>query len=123
MLHGKFASFNQKYLPDLGSASDWLKLIFSPSVALPRSGSDASSEWNFCARFSDVISRENTVVASRNVTCFLRLQYVAQYPDGTSIRTLKTKTQFLRRPCQLSVNKVFRMKAEHFGFKMKVLAS
>ena len=40
-----------------------------------------------------------------------------------SIRTLKTKTQFLRRPFQLSVNKVFRMKAEHFGFKMKVLAS
>ena len=26
------------------------------------------------------------------------VQYVAQYPDGTSIRTLKTKTQFLRRP-------------------------
>ena len=53
----------------------------------------------------------------------LRLQYVAQYPDGTSIRTLKTKTQFLRRPLQLSVNKVFRMKAEQFGFNMKVLAS
>ena len=28
-----------------------------------------------------------------------------------SIRTLKTKTQFLRRPFQLSVNEVFRMKA------------
>ena len=40
-----------------------------------------------------------------------------------SIRTLKTKTQFLRRPFQLSVNEVFRMKAEHFSFKMKVLAS
>ena len=51
------------------------------------------------------------------------LQYVAQYPDGTSIRKLKTKTQFLRRTFQLSVNEVFRMKAEHFGFKMKVLAS
>ena len=51
------------------------------------------------------------------------VQYVAQYPDGTSIRTLTTKTQFLRRSFQLSVNKVFRMKAEHFGFKMKVLAS
>ena len=51
------------------------------------------------------------------------VQYVAQYPDGTSIRTLKTKTQFLRRPFQLSVNEVFRMKAEHFGFKTKVLAS
>ena len=40
------------------------------------------------------------------------IQYVAQYPDGTSIRTLKTKTQFLRRPFQLSVNKVFRMNAD-----------
>ena len=52
-----------------------------------------------------------------------RVQYVAQYQGGTSIRTLKTKTQFLRRPFQLSVNEVFRMKAEHFSFKMKVLAS
>ena len=50
------------------------------------------------------------------------VQYVAQYPDGTSIRTLETKTQFLRRPFQFSVNEVFRMKAEHFSFKMKVLA-
>ena len=49
-------------------------------------------------------------------------QYVAQYPDGTSIRTLETRTQFLRRPFQFSVNEVFRMKAEHFSFKMKVLA-
>ena len=50
------------------------------------------------------------------------LQYVSQYLDGTSIWTLKTKTQFLRRPFQFSVNEVFRMKAEHFSFKMKVLA-
>ena len=49
------------------------------------------------------------------------LQYVAQYPDGTSIRTLETKTEFLRRPFQFSVNGVFRMKAEHFSFKIKVL--
>ena len=44
------------------------------------------------------------------------LQYVAQYPDGTIIRTLETKT------FQLSVNEVFWMKAEPFSFKMKVLA-
>ena len=50
------------------------------------------------------------------------IQYVAQYPDGTSIRTLETKTQFLRRPFQFSVNEVFRVKAEHFSFKMNVLA-
>ena len=53
-------------------------------------------------------------------TCML--QYVAPYPDGTSIRTLETKTQFLRHPFQLSVNEVFRMKDEHFSFKIKVLA-
>ena len=35
----KFASTNQKYYPDLSS--------------------DASSVWNFCVRFSDVISRGN----------------------------------------------------------------
>ena len=50
------------------------------------------------------------------------LQYVAQYPDSTSIRTLETKTQFLRRPFQFSVNEVLQMKAEHFSFKMRVLA-
>jgi len=57
----------------------------------------------------------------RFAPAFLRraVQYVAQYPDGTSIRTLKTKTQFLRCSFQLSVNKVCRMKAEHFGYKMK----
>ena len=60
---------------------------------------------------------------SQNYVHFKAVQYVAQYPDGTSIRTLKTKTQFLRRPFQLSVNEVFRMKAQHFSFKMKVLAS
>ena len=49
------------------------------------------------------------------------VQYVTQYADGTSIRTLETKTQFLRRPFQFSVNEVFRMKVEHFSFKMKVL--
>ena len=35
---------------------------------------------------------------------------------------IETRTQFLRGPFQLSVNKVFRMKAEHFSFKIKVLA-
>ena len=40
-----------------------------------------------------------------------------------SIRTLKTKTQFLKRPFQFSVNEIFGMKAEHLSFKMKVLAS
>ena len=41
------------------------------SEALPRSRYWHSSVWNFCARFSDVISRGNQ--RSRNVGCFLRL--------------------------------------------------
>ena len=64
----------------------------------------------------------NQVKNARNGN-FLCFTYVAQYPDGTNIRTLKTNTQFLRRPFQLSVNEVFRIKAEHFSFKRKVLAS
>ena len=44
-----------RHYPDLGKASDWLKQIFNQSEAL----SHKSSVWNFCARFSDVISRGN----------------------------------------------------------------
>ena len=52
-----------------------------------------------------------------------------RYSMLPSIRTvsvsghLKQKLNFLRRPFQLSVNEVFRMKAKHFSFNMKVLAS
>ena len=52
----------------------------------------------------------------------------AVYSMLPSIRTVPVsghlkQNSILRRPFQLSVNEVFRMKAEHFGFKMKVLAS
>ena len=41
---------------DLVSASDWVKQIFNLSEAhYPDQGSDTSSVWNFCARFSDAI--------------------------------------------------------------------
>ena len=51
---GKFDSANQKHYPDLGS--------------------DASSVWNLCARFSDVIRQGNQyMVVLPNVSCFLRL--------------------------------------------------
>ena len=46
----------QQYGQDLGSASDWLKIFFNQKH-YPDMGSDASSVWNFCARFSAVISR------------------------------------------------------------------
>ena len=48
------------------------------------------------------------------VCCPVSWRY--QYPDSWN------KTQFFRRPFQFSVNEVFRMKAEHFSSKMKVLA-
>ena len=45
--------------PDLRRVSDWMKKISDQQEALPRSGLKASSLWNFCARFSDFISRGN----------------------------------------------------------------
>ena len=39
-----------------------------------------------------------------------------------SIRPPKTKAQFLPRPFQFSVNKIFRMGADDLSFKMQVLA-
>ena len=50
---GKFDSTNQKHYSDLGS--------------------DASSVWNFCARFLRRHLAGKPVVASPNVGCFLRL--------------------------------------------------
>jgi len=38
-----------RHYQDLSSATDWMKQILNQSEAL----------WNFCARFSDVISRGN----------------------------------------------------------------
>ena len=43
----------------------------------PDLGSDTSSVWNFCSRFSDVTFAGKPVVASRNVGCFLRLSWVS----------------------------------------------
>ena len=77
------------------------------------------------SRFFFSIRRPDYLLVSWRLEAWNRLLYSvfnAQYPDGTSIRTLETKTQFLRRPFQFSVNEVFRMEAEHFSFKMKVLA-
>ena len=45
---------------DLRSASDWLEISLNPNQKhYPDLGSDASSVWNVCARFSAVIWREN----------------------------------------------------------------
>ena len=48
---------------DLGSASDWTEANFPHGMTNPKHypvlGSDASSVWNFCARFSDITSRRN----------------------------------------------------------------
>ena len=52
-----------RHYPDLSSASDWSvtrgKFASTNKNHYPHLGSDASSVWNFCARFSDVISRGN----------------------------------------------------------------
>ena len=55
-----------RHFPDLSSASVWLKQINFPLSMTSQKRytelgiirSDASSEWNFYARFSDVILRE-----------------------------------------------------------------
>ena len=52
---GKISSTNQKHFPDLGS--------------------DASSVWKFCTRFSDVISQGNQWWRRKNVGCFLRQRF------------------------------------------------
>ena len=51
---------NSMQMTCLGSASDWLKQIVcsrnDQSEQFPDLGRDTSSEWNFCTRFSDVMS-------------------------------------------------------------------
>ena len=48
------------YYPDLESASDWSGCAENlPQPRTTNSSSDASSVWNLCARFSDVIFRRN----------------------------------------------------------------
>ena len=47
-----------RHYPDLGSASDWSKMCLTNEKHYTDLSSEASSVWNFCARFSDVISRE-----------------------------------------------------------------
>ena len=48
-----------RHYPDLGSASDWLKICFNRYPDLSRSGT-RSSVWNF-RRSSNVISRRNQI--------------------------------------------------------------
>ena len=52
----------QKFLKeeaDLGRASDWLNEFVANQMLYPDLGRDASSVWNFCTRFSDVITLGN----------------------------------------------------------------
>ena len=70
-----------RHYPDLGSASDWLNQIFHAARTIRSTTQitvgDASSLWNFYARFSIRLHlAEKPVVASPNDGCFLRL-YVA----------------------------------------------
>ena len=58
-----------RHYPDRGSASDWLKQNFLPI----RSRSDTSSVWNLCALLFKRHFLRKPVMASRNVSCFLRV--------------------------------------------------
>ena len=79
-----------------------LKLALRTYIFLNLSDENSNILWHFVTAI--IFGTRNSYLANEKNYV---LQYVAQYPDGTSIRTLKTKTQFLRRPFQLSVNKVF----------------
>ena len=50
-------------------------------------GSDASSVWNFCTRFSDVINVGKPAMASRNVGCFF--QVILILADGIFLAARK----------------------------------
>ena len=70
-----------RHYPDLGSAYDWLKQIshaprpMSNTTQInPDLGSDASSVWNFCARFSRPTSFHG------ETSCFLRLHQIRITP-------------------------------------------
>ena len=72
----KFHTMTRHY-PDLGSASDWLKQISHGTTNQKQYqdlGSAASSVWNFCARFSAVISGGNQWWRCEMKAVFFRLR-------------------------------------------------
>ena len=90
------------HYPDLGSASDWSCRVGNESTNqkhYPDLGSDASSLWNFCARFADVIWRGKPLVASPNVGCFRRLILVSRVWSNCKMPgTFSPLLQLSRRP-------------------------
>ena len=94
--------------PHLGSASDWSCRVGNSTNQkhYPELGSDASSLWNFWARFSDVICVGKPVVAPPNVGCFLRLiillllylcMPVKRGKEGSSDSHIKRTRIFVRK--------------------------
>ena len=81
------------HYPDMGSASDWLIQNFPRRATNQKHYSDIcndmSSVWNFCARFSDVISQGNQ---------WWSLQMSAVF-SGYSNSNLQTVVH-LKRPCK-----------------------
>ena len=82
------------HYPNLGSASDWpcrVGNLIPPTRSLPDLGSDASSVWNFCARFSDLIWPGNqwwrrkmpaVSVSQANKICFIRFLSLFCFSTG-----------------------------------------
>ena len=66
-----------RHYPDLGSASDWAEANFPRGTTnqkhYPDLGNAASSVWNFCARFSAVISGGNQWWRCEMKAVFFRL--------------------------------------------------
>ena len=68
------------HYPDLGSASDWLEIWFIQSEALPRTTQiwvvTRHQLWNFLCWFLRRHFEGKPVIASQNVSCFLRLRFL-----------------------------------------------
>ena len=57
-----------RHYPDLGSASDWLKKFSANHKHYQDLGTHLSSVWNFCSRFSDIISWGNQLWRRREMS-------------------------------------------------------
>ena len=97
--------------PELGSASDWSyrlgfgKFASTNQKHYPDLGSDASSVWNFCARFSDVISRGNQWWRRKVSAVFSGYSEAGRSRPLSALTSLHENSAFvfLQRPAVLQI--------------------
>ena len=82
------------HYPDLGSASDWVKHLFSLAARPVRStypdlGSDALSVWNICARFSVFISRGNSAAVADSYPVAIQYVYLGWEKTNPNLLSLQ----------------------------------